>query len=135
MSVRVFSMVLLSSALIACGGSGSSMVVMDVFLEGDYTISAPSTTPFATDGGECGDAAGTLRLSDGVLSGTVNTNATAFDVTGSVGADGVVTGGGFERDGQIAAEFEGQFEGDAGSGTWQNSIGCAGTWEASLVPV
>jgi len=131
--------ILLAGLLAACGSDdddGDGQIVPDAQvaadLDGDYSLTAPATTEFGTDGGECGDGSGTLTLTDGVISGTaVSTGGLVFDLTGNVADDGAVSGG-FALSGENVVMFVGTIADDTGSGTWEDNFGCMGTWGATL---
>lgn len=137
MKVRIAS-ILLVGLLAACGSDddddGQIVAQVAADLDGDYTLTAPATTAFDTDGGECSDGSGTLTLTDGVISGTVvTTGVLVFDLNGNVTDDGNVTGG-FALSGENIVMFTGSIDDGTGSGSWEDNFGCLGTWEATLNP-
>jgi len=107
--------ILLAGLLAACGSDdddGDGQIVPDAQvaadLDGDYSLTAPATTEFGTDGGECGDGS-----------------------TGNVADDGAVSGG-FALSGENVVMFVGTIADDTVSGTWEDNFGCMGTWGATL---
>jgi len=133
MKTRLICLLPFVSAIAACSGGGNETPPMELNLDGEYNVSAPSTTDFASDGGVCGDASGTLTITDGVLEGAaLSTGGLSYEISGEVGSDGSVAGG-FAISGQNAASFEGTFDETSGSGTWVDIVECSGTWEANRI--
>ena len=137
MEVRIAG-ILLAGLLVACGSDddddGQIVAQVAADLDGDYSLTAPATTAFDTDGGQCSDGSGTLTLTDGVISGTVvSTGGLVFDLNGNVNDDGNVTGG-FALSGENVVMFTGLVADSVASGSWEDNFGCLGTWEATLNP-
>jgi len=137
MEVRIAG-ILLAGLLVACGSDddddGQIVAQVAADLDGDYNLTAPATTAFGTDGGQCGDGSGTLTLTDGAISGTaVSTGGLVFDLNGNVTDDGNVTGG-FALSGENVVMFTGLVADSVASGSWEDNFGCLGTWEATLNP-
>ena len=137
MEVRIAG-ILLAGLLVACGSDddddGQIVAQVAADVDGDYSLTAPATTAFDTDGGQCSDGSGTLTLTDGVISGTVvTTGVLVFDLNGNVTDDGNVTGG-FALSGENIVMFTGSIDDGTGSGSWEDNFGCLGTWEATLNP-
>lgn len=137
MSIKIANVLLLSVLLSACTGDDDPVVeppfvVTD--LDGDYALSAPSTTEFDTNGGACGDGSGSLNIDNGTITGTATTDAgLSFDVSGTVDGMGQVNGG-FALSTRIVVTFDGAFEGTRGSGNWVDEFECRGTLTATKNP-
>lgn len=98
--------------------------------DGDYGLSATSTTQVDMNGSPCTDALGILNIVDSELSGYVIDGwQDSYDISGNVQANGVVTGG-FASGGMNTATFEGSISGSVVSGTWVDIVQCAGNWQA-----
>lgn len=99
-------------------------------INGVYDMSAMSTTQFSSDGGACGDASGTMTVTDSRVSGMVaTTTGNALGLTGSVDSNGRIVGG-FALGDEVEVSFEGTISAASGSGTWRSNYGCTGTWSA-----
>jgi len=110
----------------ACGGGSDEVVVVD----GEYSVEATALTQFDINGGTCGDASGSMMLTGNVLEGSIfTTNGNNLQVEGTVSENGEVAGG-FAQGGNIVATFTGTFSGNSGSGDWEDSFECVGTWVA-----
>jgi len=135
---RVLFAVATISLISACSSSDddddilADVVAGVIETDGEYSIEAIATTLLDSDGGTCGDATGTMTVSDNQISGSVtSTNGLLFNVNGSVSDDGDVIGG-FAAGGQTLVNFSGTIEDASGSGDWQDNFDCVGTWTANL---
>lgn len=96
--------------------------------DGPWTGSAVASTLADAAGGPCADADFTLDIDHHQVSGGGATRS-GFELTlgGRVDADGGLALG-FAIGPDTAATLQGRLSKDAGSGTWEDAWGCAGTW-------
>jgi len=107
----------------AGGGDGT------IDLNGDYDLDVMLSEASMVSP-ECSEVSGTLTVTGTTITGTVDDR---FDVTGTIGSDGNITGGFALEDGNAFANYGGMLEGAALAGTWTDITGCAGTWRAEKV--
>lgn len=104
-----------------------------VVLNGEYSIEATASTRFDNTGGTCGDATGTMTITDNVMTGSVlTTNGNMLEVEGTVTENGEVVGG-FAQGRIAVATFTGTISGTSGSGDWEDNFECVGTWTAEKI--
>lgn len=102
-------------------------------LDGNYSVIAVSTG--TTGGAEslagyCNNETGSLSVYDGKLMGWVSGS---YKISGEIGANGIVNAEvliGSTR----AGNFVGNLGPEGGSGTWELSGGCTGTWSSARIP-
>lgn len=109
--------------------SFTSIVVVGPF-DGDYGVSALSTTATGINGYVCTNALGVMNIVNSQLSGyVIDGYQDTYQISGNVDVNGDVTGG-FASGSLNTATFEGAFSGDNASGTWVDIAQCEGTWTA-----
>jgi len=128
---RILLTIAILPFLTACGSDNESPVNQDAAdLNGEYNIVATSTTVFDVNGGTCGDATGTMTVTENEISGSVlSTNGVSLDIEGTISDDGNVVGG-FAQGGNTIANFTGNISGTTGNGGWEDNFQCTGTWTA-----
>jgi|GEM_PF-3171790 len=111
------------------GGTGSTD---GASLNGDYIV---DITVLASLGSECDDSGGQLTVSNGnTITGAVSAGADGtLTVSGTIEADGSITGGFAFSGGAEYATYSGMVDGASLRGDWQDQFGCSGTWVANPV--
>jgi len=101
----------------------------DVVLDGDYLVDV-SVSPNL--GPECNDTGGQLNVTGNTITGTVVAGADGnLNVTGTIEADGSISGGFAFSSGAPYATYTGMVNGAMLEGDWQDQFGCSGTWAAT----
>jgi hypothetical protein len=77
----------------------------------------------------CSDGAGTLVVNKDIINGTVRLDSTgqSFDVSGQIGPDKKIHGG-FIRNSNRVADYNGTLSNGELSGAWEDYKGCYGSW-------
>lgn len=136
---------LLISTLAACGGSSSSggtgeallvdedLVEIDTPLlttpsgddhDGEYILIVQPAQTILNGFIDCSVDPGRVTVYEGDLRGFVDQVLT---IEGTVTPEGVLNGSALSA-GSVIATFEGRLNGDGGTGTYSQSIGCSGSW-------
>jgi len=99
-------------------------------LSGDYTIKATASTQLDNKGRTCGEATGTMTVTNNSIGGSVlSSNGFTLQIDGTASDNGKVVGG-FAQGSNTIATFSGSFSGTSGSGAWEDNFDCVGAWSA-----
>lgn len=110
--------------------TGTIELVPGVAFDGSYTITVTSTTLINNIGTACHDSTGSMDISNSSISGSLtNDVGFTFGLSGDVQSDGTLSGI-YDFSGFVIT-YDGTMTGTSGSGTWENSLLCAGIWEAT----
>lgn len=110
--------------------TGTIELVPGVAFDGSYTITVTSTTLLNNIGTACHDSTGSMDISNSSISGSLtNDVGFTFGLSGDVQSDGTISEI-YDFSGFVIT-YDGTMTGTSGSGTWENSLLCAGIWEAT----
>jgi len=101
-------------------------------LNGDYSVAVLlSEESLAVP--ECEAVMGVMNVTGTTITGTIDDR---FIISGSIAADGTITGGFALEDGVTPfATYDGSLDGEDLVGEWADLTGCAGTWRAvKIIP-
>jgi hypothetical protein len=97
--------------------------------DGSWTGTFTSSGGVALDGGVCTDATGEGVITNGEMDGSANTRYGLFQAKATVAPGGAIEGTFFNVGGTGVGMFTGAASGpDSFAGTFEDSLGCDGTW-------
>ena len=130
---KITTALLTGSALLlftACGSGGGSSGgggTPSINYNGNYNVVVTPSVSEAS-GYDCVGASGLMNISNSVVTGKVTTKwGNVYDLSGNVSSNGYISGG-FAVVDFNAATYEGQLNGNGGSGSWEDIYGCYGNW-------
>jgi len=132
-NIYLISILLGSTIIIGCGSSSSST---DSPQSSNPTTSRTlasihkyKITAIPTSTQECKGANGDMVIKDSSISGTIKTDwGDILTISGTYNKSSGDVAGGFAKNSKRLVEYSGIIENNIGTGTWEDSIGCKGTW-------
>jgi hypothetical protein len=127
------------SLIVGCGGSSSSSTNTDNQTPPNnqpsntkiYNVTVVSDASLSPD--TCKGATGTLIIKEDKVSGTVKSDwGKIYDITGTYISETSKIEGGFADARTQVATYSGTANDNNASGTWEDSLGCYGTWSGTI---
>jgi len=127
------------SLIVGCGGSSSSSAdkndqtpqTNQTNTTKVYNVTVVSDDSLSPD--TCKGATGTLIIREDKVSGTVKSDwGKIYDITGTYISETSKIEGGFADAKTQVATYKGTANNNSASGTWEDSLGCYGTWSGTI---
>ena len=97
---------------------------------GEWTLVVKSTTDYDINMDPCGNAVGTMSVTNNQFSIILYTVGASVTADGNIGDDGTINTT-IAKGPYGAGIFSGKLSGNSGNGTWEDIYECSGTWTAT----